>query len=199
VYTFISTLPTGGLLAEHMMSGPLKDRGYQRGTNFINLGYLPGGLSGVRAFALSPAAAAPFTMESTFLSPVRAWDAGPLAGIQSLSQFEAIIVITDNAESARVWIEQTADKRPETPIIMVASAQAAPMIQPYYDARQVSAVVSGLHGGSIIAQSNADAPSVAANYWNAFSIGLLLAVVSILIGALWNFGLGLRDRAQEGK
>ncbi len=194
VLAFISTSPTGGSLAEHLMSGPLKDRGYQPGTQYLNLGYLPGGLSGVRAFAQDPRAAAQFDMD---MNP--AWNNPPLQEISSLSQFAAMIVITDNAESARTWIEQTADKRPTTPIIVVSSAQATPMIQPYYDSRQVSAIVSGLHGGSIVAQSNGDLPSLAKYYWNAFSLGLLLAVVLIVIGALWNFGLGLRERALEGK
>ncbi|MEW6402768.1 MAG: hypothetical protein AB1649_13280 [Chloroflexota bacterium] len=207
MFTFISTSPTGGLLAENLISVVVESLAsepmphpYERGTNYVNLGYLPGGLSGVRAFALSPRDAAPFAMESTFLKPVRAWELAPLVNIQSLSQFKTIVVITDNAESGRTWIEQTAEKRPETPIIMVTSAQAAPMIQPYYEARQISAMVGGLHGGAITEQGNGDAyHGLVENYWSPFSIGLLLTVVLILIGGLWNFGLGLRDRALEGK
>lgn len=194
VLTFISTSPTGGLLAERLFTGPLLERGYVRGPNYLNLGYLPGGLTGVRAFAQNPPLAAPFNID---LSP--AWSNTPLQGVTSLSQFAAMIVITDNAESARTWIEQTAFNRGSSPIIMVSSAQAAPMIQPYYESRQVSGVVSGLHGGAIFAQSNASLPSAARNYWDAFSLGLLLAMAVILFGGLWNLFLGLRDRAAEGK
>jgi hypothetical protein len=192
--TFVSTSPTGGLLAERLFSGPLRERGYARGTNYLNLGYLPGGLTGVRAFAHNPPAAVPFDID---LNP--AWSGTALQGVTSLSQFAAMIVITDNAESARTWIEQTAFDRGASPIIMVSSAQAAPMIQPYYESRQVSGVVSGLHGGAIFAQSNAGLPSAARNYWDAFSLGLFAAMAVMLLGGLWNLLLGLRDRAAEGK
>ncbi len=195
ILTFISTNPIGGMLAERLFTGPLKDRGYQRGTQYLNLGYLPGGLTGVRAFAQNPAAAVPFDMD---LAP--AWTGTPLQNVTSLGQFAAMIVITDNAESARTWIEQTADKRPATPLIMVSSAQAAPMIEPYYQSRQVSGMVSGLHDGAIFERNNAGLPGLVRRYWDTFSVGLLLGMVLILGGGLWNLALGLRDRAvAEGK
>lgn len=195
---FISTSPTGGLLAEHLIANrfdcaqcvSLSDHNYQRNTQYVNLGYLPGGLAGVRAFAQNPRAAAPLDID---LAP--AWSGAVLQGITSLSQFAALIVVTDNAESARAWIEQTAPERGAAPMLMVSSAQAAPMIRPYYESRQVSGLVSGLYGGAIFEQNNAGRPGLARNYWDAYSLGMILAAILIVLGGLWNLALGLRDRA----
>jgi hypothetical protein len=44
-------------------------------------------------------------------------------------------------------------------------------------------------------QNNAGRPGTARAYWDAYSIGMLLAMVLILGGGLLNLALGLRDRA----
>lgn len=195
---FVSTSPTGGLLAEHLIANrfdcaqcvSLFDHNYQRNAQYVNLGYLPGGLSGVRAFAQNPAAATPLDID---LAP--AWSSAVLQGITSLSQFAALIVVTDNAESARAWIEQTTIERGTAPMLMIASAQAAPLLHPYYESRQVSGLVSGLYGGALFEQHNAGRPGLARHYWDAYSIGMILAAILLAVGGMWNLALALRDRA----
>ncbi len=177
--TFISTNETGGILAQRFISGPLG------GIQVINLGYLPGGQMGIRAFAQAPRETAPFDVTFT-----PAWTTSQLQNIGSLSEFAGLIIITDNANSARAWIEQTSSVRGTTPVVVVASAQAAPMIQPYYDSRQISGVVSGLYGGAVLEQAGDTR-----RYWDAYSIGMLLAAIMIVGGGLFNTWLGLRDRA----
>jgi len=188
VLTFVSTSPTGGLLAEHLFAGPLRDTGYIRGTDYRNLGYLPGGLTGVRSFAQNPEAAVPIDLDRNPL---------PLQGITSLAYYPAMIVITDNAESARIWVEQAGGL---IPMVMVSSAQAAPMIEPYYNARQINGVVSGLYGGAVFGQNYAGGPGHARSYWDVFSLSLLMAVFLIVAGGLWSLAGGLRERAMaEGR
>ena len=188
--TFISTNETGPILAERFIAGPLSERGYQPGSQYLNLGYLPGSVMGIRAFAQNPVATMPF---DTSLSP--AWISIPLQGVSSLSQFAALIVITDSADSARAWIEQTTSTRGSSPLVIVASAQAAPMVMPYYASGQVSGIVNGLYGGAIFEQNNAGRPGTARNYWDAYSLGMLLAMSFMLGGGLWSMAFGLRDRA----
>jgi len=36
------------------------------------------------------------------------WGTGPLQDIQMLSDFAAVIILTDNADTGRLWIEQAA-------------------------------------------------------------------------------------------
>ena len=145
---------------------------------------------GIRAFAQNPVLAAPVDI---YNQP--AWSSPLLQGAGALNQFAAIILITDDADAARSWVEQTQDARGAVPLIVIASAQAAPLVQPYYQSGQVTGLISGLYGGAIFEQQyNSGRPGNARNYWDAYSFGMLLAMVLVLGGGLVNLGLGLRDR-----
>ena len=195
--TFIASNESGSVLAERFIAGPLVVHNYQSEVTYLNLGYLSGGQMGIRAFAQSPASAARLDINAQ-----PAWALPPLQGVTALDQFAAIILITDDADAARSWVEQTEGARGATPIIVISSAQAAPMIQPYYDSGQVAGMVSGLYGGAIFEQQyNNGRPGTARNYWDAYSIGMLIAMLLVLGGGFANFGLGMRDRAgmREGK
>lgn len=192
--TFIATNETGALLAERFISGPLGGHNYQERVTYLNLGYLPGGQMGIRTFAQNPAAAA---LMDVSLQP--AWTSAPLEGVTSLSQFAALILITDNADAARMWIEQTETARGNAPFVIVSSAQAAPMIQPYYDSRQIHGLVAGLYGGALFEGQNAGRPGFGRAYWDAYSLGILLAMLLVVGGGLWNFALALRERTALGE
>jgi hypothetical protein len=193
--TFISTNESGAILAERLIAGPLAERNYQSGVTYLNLGYLAGGQVGIRAFAQNPPLAAPLDISSQ-----NAWDLPPLQDVRALNQFALVILVTDDAEAARSWVEQTQDARGIVPIIVVSSAQAAPMIQPYYESRQVVGMVNGLYGGAIIErQYNNGRPGLARSYWDAYSIGMFIAMIFTLGGGFVNLALGLRDRAAAGE
>ena len=202
-FTFVSTSESGAILAERFIStGPLAGHQYQSGIEYMNLGYLPGGQMGIYSFAQNPRQSAPYLFNSgvtespllnAYLSP--AWAAAPWSGITTLSQFTAFVIVTDNADSARAWIEQTSSTRGAMPIVVISSAQAAPMIRPYFDSQQISGLVAGLYDGAVFEQNNLNRPGTTRIYWDAYNIGLLLAMVLILLGGLWNLVLGLRDRA----
>jgi hypothetical protein len=187
----ISTHEIGAMLGEKFITGQLlADHSYQREKQFVNLGYLPGGQMGIRAFAQNPSATTPFDVSFN-----KVWESNILKGVNSFSQFAAFIIVTDNADSARAWIEQTTFARGAMPILVISSAQSAPMIQPYYASQQISGLVSGLHGGAIFEQNNAGRPGTARAYWDAYSIGMLLAMAFMLGGGLWSFFIGARERA----
>jgi hypothetical protein len=81
------------------------------------------------------------------------------------------------------------------PVVVVSSAQSTPMIQPYYASGQIKGLVSGLYGGAIFEQANAGRPGTTRVYWDAYSIGMLLAMALIVFGGLWNMFQGTRERA----
>jgi hypothetical protein len=184
-------------LAEHFLQDTSTSH-LVSGQQYVNLGYLAGGPSGVQYFAIFPAEAAAFTVEGQ-----RAWQLPPLQGIQKLSDFATIIVLTDNADSGRIWIEQTGSAIGNTPMLMVISAQIEPMILPYYDSGQIKGLVTGLAGGEAYGRAfvSPDAPTgLAQRYWNSFSAGILLAEILIVIGALWSAVAGWRARrAKSGE
>jgi hypothetical protein len=83
---------------------------------------------------------------------------------------------------------------------MVISAQAEPMILPYYNSGQIKGLVTGLAGGEYYGQTfvRPDAQTgLAHRYWNSFSTGILVAEIMIVIGALWSAFTGWRARRDE--
>lgn len=189
----VSTSPTGAALAERFMSDALAARNYQRGTQYVDLGYLPGGLTGVYAFAQNPMAAMPLGADRSAV-----WQSAPLQGVTHLSDFAAVIVLTDSVDSGRTWIEQTALERGALPMIIVSSAQAGPMFLPYVDSGQIVGLVSGLSGAAGVEQANGGLPGFVRRYWDAYSVGSLIAVALIVLGGLWNLILGLQARRAQG-
>jgi hypothetical protein len=182
----ISTSPTGPILAEHFLqTTPLvKDYQYQSGNQYINLGYLAGGPAGILDFANSPTEAVTVGMNG---QPV--WGAGPLQAIQKLSDFAAVIILTDNADTGRYWIEQAGPRLGSTPMLMFISAQAEPMIRPYFDSGQLKGLVAGLSDAKVYEQSNQNlGPThqfgLDNQYWDSFSVGMLVAELIILAGGL---------------
>ena len=185
----LSTSPTGPILAEHFLqTTPLvKDYQYQSGNQYINLGYLAGGPSGILDFADAPTEAVTVGMDG---QPV--WVAGPLQAIQKLSDFAAVIILTDNADTGRNWIEQAGPRLGSTPMMMVISAQAEPMIRPYFDSGQLKGLVSGLSDAKVYEQSNQSLGTTHQfgldnQYWDSFSVGMLVAELIIAAGGLMGF------------
>ncbi len=204
--TFVSTRETGVILAERFISsGPLSELNYQTGSQYLNLGYLPGGGMGIRAFVEAPFSAAQYALPQssnlTDLTPPLAKAFPPSEGVDLLGQFSALFLLTDDADSARIWIEQLTPVRGAIPFVVISSAQSAPMLQPYYASGQINGLASGLHGGLLFEQNDEGRADTAGKYWDAYNAGLLLAMALILGGGLISLTLGLRDRsaAREAK
>ena len=178
---FISTSPTGPALAEHfLIKTPLVNmHQYQSGVQYVNLGYLAGGPAGILYFANTPTKAMQYTLAGQSV----VWGTGPLLGIQNLSDFAAVIILSDNADTGRNWIEQAGPHLGNTPMLMIISAQAEPMIRPYFDSGQIKGLVSGLTDAKIYEQIY-NRPGLANRYWDSFSIGMLVAELLIGVGAI---------------
>jgi hypothetical protein len=198
--SLISTNPTGPALAERFMhdanASPLiAGHNYESGLQYVDLGYLAGGPSGVQYFANAPTEAAPFTLDGQ-----QAWTLPPLLGVRALRDFATIIILTDNADNGRIWIEQIGTSIGNTPILMVISAQAEPMILPYYGSGQIKGLITGLAGGESYGQIFTRPEStlgLAEKYWSSFGVGTLVAEILIVIGAIWSVLAGWRARRDK--
>ena len=175
--SFLSTTLNGSALAERLM---INAKITTDSKQYLNLGYLPGGSAGVLAFLESPQTAI------------------PSANVQSFSQYGAVIVLTDHAESGRMWVEQL-DARKQSdpalasqPLLIVASAQTGPLFQPYVASHQVTGIINGLSDAARYELANNTPPGIARTYWDAFGIGLLLAIILITFGSLWSIFTGMR-------
>ncbi|HSB03014.1 MAG TPA: hypothetical protein VLE49_20355, partial [Anaerolineales bacterium] len=183
--SFVSTSLNGSALVERLMSDTDIN---QLGVEYRNLGFLPGGSTGVLGFVEDPGTTI------------------PAAEVKHFSNYAMVILMTDHAESGRIWIEQLyAQKQVEPglanqPLIVVASAQAGPLLQPYASSGQVTGMISGLSEAAGYEFMNTSSrPGIARSYWDAFGVGLMMSIVLIFIGSLWSLITGIRARRAEAE
>jgi hypothetical protein len=122
-----------------------------------------------------------------------------LAGLNQMTDFKLILVLTDNPETGRAWVEQV---QPEinnrVPLVVISSAQAAPLLRPYQASGQVQALISGLSGGAAYEQVRQN-PGEGTAYWNAYQAGILAAVLFILMGGVVSLISNLTHRKSSAK
>jgi len=193
---FVSTSPTGVLMNGRMMAAQNQrraaaDESTYGPDQYVDLGYLPGDAAGIQVFAENPRILGTDYQDGDLWTPETGFDQ-----IHALSDFKAVIVLTDNPDTGRMWIEQTGQALKGKPLLMVVSAQAAPMIRPYYKSGQVQGMVSGLAGGAAYEQAT-QRPGNAAVYWDAYGAGMIAAEMLIVVGGVWALVQHLRMRRAE--
>jgi hypothetical protein len=169
----VSTSPTGPALAERFIHDAQDNRQDSDGIQYVNLGYIPGGVSGLAAFAQNPNWAAP-----TSLDGAQAWEMQPLTNIKSISDFALVLLISDNPNTTRAWVEQVNPHLEPAPMVAVVSAQIEPVARTYLG--QIDGLISGMVGGA--AYEVMGGANLARERWDAFNILLIVAVSAILIG-----------------
>ncbi len=187
--TLVSTSPTGPLLAARFMRDPqgIGANNFRPGVHYVNLGFIPGGAAGLQDFANSPRQTipAPFDREGVPEGGT-IWTNSVVGDIQSIRNFAMVLVLVDDPQTARAWIEQIGPQLGGIPLVMVLSAQAEPLVRPYYltAPRQVAGYVAGIAGGAAYERITARTTATR-TYWDAFRNGTLLAGVIILGGAVY--------------
>ena len=182
--SFISTSPNGTALVERLVGNTSIN---QAGLQYFNLGYLPGGATGVLGFIESPS------------------QVNPLADVQSFSEYSALVVLSDHAESGRLWVEQLQSQKQvdavlaNQPLLMVASAQAGPLLQPYVSSGQIAGLISGISDASKYETKNSLPAGLTRSYWDTFGIGLMMSIALIIVGSLWSLFTGIRARRADTK
>jgi hypothetical protein len=191
----ISTLPTGSALGEQALRA--EQRGftqYDLSQQMINLGYLAGGTISLAEFARQPQTAAPASSSGS-----SAWQNNFLEDVHDVQGFSQVIVLTDQAEIGRAWIEQVKPLMGNKPLLVIASAQAAPLLLPYVESGQVSGMVTGLLGGAMYAQRAGQAGAFVNGKLAAYQIGMIVAFVVVLVGALSYGILSIFQRNSKGE
>jgi hypothetical protein len=181
--SFVSMTPSGLALVERLMSS---ERIKTLNPQYRNLGFLPGGSTGILGFVEGPSATI------------------PVSDAEKFSNYAMVILMTDHAESGRVWVEQLyaqKQRNPELenqPLVVIASAQAGPLLQPYVSSKQINGIVSGL-SEAVRYEYKKALPPVTRSYWDTFGVGLTIAVLLIVLGSLWSLVTGIRARRAEAE
>jgi hypothetical protein len=193
--TLVTTTPSGPALAESLiksvatMEDELGSYSY-----YTDLGYIPGGTLGLLGLANSPQVVLPYSLDG-----INVWATAPMNSISTINDFSAVIVMTNDPDIARSWIEQVGPVLNEdgTPLLIVTSSQAEPLIRPYYEANpsQVKGMVAGLAGG--LAYGRIVGNIQQNGVWDAYSIGITASSLIILVGSI--IGVVLKMPASDKK
>ncbi len=147
------------------------------GTDYALLGYLAGEATGLRLAATDLAAA--FAQTDAAGTPLEQLPI--LNGLNKAVDADAMLVLTDDANVARRWIEQVGS-RTDAPLLMLTTAAIEPLLIPYADSGQLAALLSGAYGnlphGSMPSGGASTRPSLySADGFLALWIVLVLAFV----------------------
>ena len=191
----VSSHPTGPGLGEAFLRESFSGDEYINTHQYVNFGYVAGGAAGLLSFA----------SDIRETKAEMAWDQPPLSDIQTIRDFDLIVVLTDDPDTARSWVEQVQPLlydsvyMTEVPLVMVVSAQAEPLVYPYYynNPQQIAGLISGIGGGAYY--ETVIGPSIAARYWTAYNVGLVLAVLIIAIGSIYNLARNSLSGSSKGR
>ncbi|MEE8568364.1 MAG: hypothetical protein V3S81_07120, partial [Anaerolineales bacterium] len=113
-------------------------------------------------------------------------------GVHRLSDFNLVIVITAGTDTARTWVEQTHPWIGNTPLVMVLSTGAEPLVRPYFEASepQVDGILTGLPA-AVSYRQYSGLPLDTGVQWDAFGIGMLAVELILIAGGAYGVGLWL--------
>jgi len=165
----LSSKPSGALLYQQLFSEMDPDGSL----TINNLGYYPVPAYGALGVANQTLA----VWESTILP-----EAGkPLPVMENLG---GIFLLSDNADSAIAWVQQLSTLMPDTPLHLLVTAQAGPMLRPYWESGQVDGFVSGLSEAAAL-ETELAVEAGAADRWRAYRTGVLIMIVLLVLGAVY--------------
>jgi hypothetical protein len=188
----MSTKPTGSPMAVRLVDRFGQKYGYENGVNLIHLGFLSGGPTAVQLFAIAPREAIlrgfslPVGLSQTTDS---AWESAVLSEVNDLKDFGMIAVISSGTENARTWVEQARLRMGDTPLVMVLSAGAEPLVRPYFEAErpQVNGILSGLPAAAAYERRIAQSGD-AQGRWDSFGAGMFAAEIVLIFGVAFGAG-----------
>ncbi len=178
--TTVATNPNGVLLAEEILSNAhVNVPSYNLEERVHNLGYLPGNIVGIQSFISNPRI---LSMGLDIKSDI--WDEEPLSNINSFSDFDMIVILTDNSDQAKLWIEQMNLTVPDTSLLFISTAKASPLLQPYLETDQIDGVLSGIIGGlSYDLLSSKDTNEIS-RLWSINQLVVINFILFILAGGV---------------
>jgi hypothetical protein len=96
-----------------------------------------------------------------------------------VENYDGIMILADSIMGSRAWVEQLSALMPNNDIYLFLTAQAGPMLLPYWESGQVSGMVSGISEAAGIENALAQGSAVA-DRWRMYQVGIwaMLAVLA---------------------
>ena len=208
----LSTSPAGAATGETLLAQAFA--AYDYGAQYINLGYLPGGPTGILQLTTELNGLAELGgLRSLFTADFRGaypsadgqyasvWQTPILAQTQKLSDFGVIVLVSASPDTVRTWIEQIRSYTAKPMLVAAVSAGAEPLVRPYYNAdpkqTQLLGVLGGILGAAQYETKAGVAGAASLKMWDAVGWGLP-AIIVLLIGGNLFYGLaGVRRRKKR--
>jgi len=175
-----SLVPAGAAQAQQVLERVARDHeGYNYGSHYLNLGYLPGQEVALRTFVLNPLGVTgqDYVRGEALTADRFAVLGGPL----NMSDIKLIIVFSAAYENLRWWLEQVGSQSSSPPIVAAVSAAIEPQVLPFFQSGQLAGVLAGLPGAATYELiTNRQAKAVGG--LDAQSWGSLALVFMILVG-----------------
>ena len=197
----VSTQLAGPALAERFFNVVQNRHDLAAGSQYVNLGYLPGDSTGLLMFAQDPRSAVRMNYDDRPLWELLdrtendPWQQPALQGVDSLDDFSMTLLVSDDPDTIRRWIEQVSPALRTGTLVVISSAQAEPLVRPYYGAARsaVTAIVPGLPGGAAY-EGFLLRPGPARALWDAYSLGSLIAIILVLGAGTYNLYFVWKER-----
>jgi len=201
----ISTSTNGPILAERFLQADILENEYKTGLDYVNLGYIPGGAAGLISFIENPSGTTPSSIDGFVV-----WDTEigeelpPVVGINQIGDYEMVVLLVDDPDLARIWIEQLTpiitNPQTLTSLVLITSAQLEPVVRPYYESipQPVNGLVVGLRGGAAYSRL-IGGDQLPGKFWDAYGMGTFIAALLILVGGLAYYVVPELSRTVRGE
>ncbi len=136
----MSTKPAGVGLAQQVLSSvQAENPGYRYGQEYVLLGYLPGEEIGLRTLDAS----LPTAFKTDYVEQRTLGDLPIMQGLSTVGDLDAVIILSDDSQTVRQWIEQVQSRNN---VFMYAAVTSAvqPLLIPYQQSGQLDHLVGGL-------------------------------------------------------
>ena len=173
---FISTNPVGPGLIDHLAKSHISAEFQTDDQEYSSIGYISGGSAAMLRFAEDPIKTSPTFYE----------DHPTLSAISSIQDYSMLLVITDDFNNARSWLEQVQPKlisstnpANHTPFLMITSSQLEALIHPYYatDPQKINGYLTGIKGISQFGPSDVQ-------LWDGYSRAISISLLIIIFGSV---------------
>ncbi|MCB2214411.1 hypothetical protein KQH50_03335 [bacterium] len=98
-------------------------------------------------------------------------------------EVDGILIFSDRFEGAQSWVAQLHALSPETPLGLVVTAQAGPLMQPYVDSGQVIGMIAGLPDAAAL-EGRLSETGALGHRFRAYQAGVMVVIVALLLGAV---------------
>jgi hypothetical protein len=177
---------------------PLRQAGYNEaggGTDYVLLGYRPGGELALRSLArdLRAELARDFNGNDATVSLVATnLDGSPRVG--SIRDLGLIVVMADQPQDVQAWMEQVHRVAPNVPIAFVLPQETQPLVQPYLRLPNVYHLAG--RQGALALQVGASAPAQIAQATGQQNLAIVV-FIALLIGGAASVAVGRARRPRE--